>query len=128
MKRALAVAWAAAALPSVWSCAGWCEMRYAPSHCQYADCAPCNFCLTGEALDDGTGPVCGAWPRILVLGAQKAATTSLAVALDNNDVRSPEKGECCSQAMSRVTHGALPHRAPSTRCTADAVHHVWHRR
>ena len=21
----------------------------------------------------------------------------------------------------------LPHRAPSTRCTADLVHHVWHR-
>ena len=28
---------------------------------------------------------------------------------------------------ARVTHGALPHRAPSTRCTADLVHHVWHR-
>ena len=28
---------------------------------------------------------------------------------------------------SRFTHGALPHRAPSPRCTADLVHHVWHR-
>ena len=24
------------------------------------------------------------------------------------------------------THGALPHRAPCTRCTADRVHHVWY--
>ena len=27
----------------------------------------------------------------------------------------------------RATHGALPHRAPSTRCTADSAHHVWRR-
>ena len=27
----------------------------------------------------------------------------------------------------RAAHGALPHRAPSTRCTADRVHRVWHR-
>ena len=27
----------------------------------------------------------------------------------------------------RTTHGALPHRAPSTRCTAESMHHVWHR-
>ena len=26
-----------------------------------------------------------------------------------------------------VTHGALPHRAPCTRRTADPVHHVWRR-
>ena len=26
-----------------------------------------------------------------------------------------------------AAHGALPHRAPSTRCTADPVHRVWHR-
>ena len=25
------------------------------------------------------------------------------------------------------THGALPHRAPCTRCTAGPMHHVWHR-
>ena len=31
------------------------------------------------------------------------------------------------KADARATHGALPHRAPSTRCTADLVHHVWHR-
>ena len=24
-------------------------------------------------------------------------------------------------------HGALPHRAPSTRCTAESMHHVWYR-
>ena len=28
---------------------------------------------------------------------------------------------------ARATHGALPHRAPSTRCAADLVHRVWHR-
>ena len=28
---------------------------------------------------------------------------------------------------TRAAHGALPHRAPSTRCTADLVHRVWHR-
>ena len=27
----------------------------------------------------------------------------------------------------RTTHGAFPHRAPSTRCTAESVHRVWHR-
>ena len=27
----------------------------------------------------------------------------------------------------RAAHGALPHRAPSPRCTADRVHRVWHR-
>ena len=32
------------------------------------------------------------------------------------------------KAEHRATHGALPHRAPSTRCTADLVHRVWHRR
>ena len=33
------------------------------------------------------------------------------------------------EAASRAAHGALPHRAPfTTRCTADLVHHVWHRR
>ena len=26
-----------------------------------------------------------------------------------------------------ATHGALPHRAPCTRCTADLAHHVWYR-
>ena len=26
------------------------------------------------------------------------------------------------------THGAPPHRAPSPRCTAESMHHVWHRR
>ena len=30
-------------------------------------------------------------------------------------------------ALARATHGALPHRAPSTRCTAECMHHVWHR-
>ena len=29
---------------------------------------------------------------------------------------------------TRATHGALPHRAPSSRRTAELVHHVWHRR
>ena len=29
--------------------------------------------------------------------------------------------------MPGPTHGALPHRAPSPRCTAESVHHVWHR-
>ena len=31
------------------------------------------------------------------------------------------------EALTRATHGALPHRAPSTRCTAESVHRVWHR-
>ena len=33
-------------------------------------------------------------------------------------------------ALVRATaaHGALPRRAPSTRCTAESMHHVWHRR
>ena len=31
------------------------------------------------------------------------------------------------EAHDRATHGAPPHRAPSTRCTADPMHHVWHR-
>ena len=26
-----------------------------------------------------------------------------------------------------VARGALPHRAPFTRCTAESMHHVWHR-
>ena len=26
-----------------------------------------------------------------------------------------------------TTHGALPHRAPSPRCTAESMHHVWRR-
>ena len=30
-------------------------------------------------------------------------------------------------ARDRATHGTLPHRAPSTRCTADLVRHVGHR-
>ena len=32
-------------------------------------------------------------------------------------------------ALVRATaaHGALPRRAPSTRCTAESMHHVWHR-
>ena len=29
--------------------------------------------------------------------------------------------------LFRAAHGALPHRAPSTRCTAESVHHVRHR-
>ena len=29
------------------------------------------------------------------------------------------------QVFDRAAHGALPHRAPSTRCTADRVHRVW---
>ena len=29
--------------------------------------------------------------------------------------------------LARTAHGALPHRAPPPRCTADLVHHVWHR-
>ena len=28
---------------------------------------------------------------------------------------------------SRATHGALPHRAPPPRCTAESMHRVWHR-
>ena len=32
------------------------------------------------------------------------------------------------EALHRATPSALPHRAPSARCTADLVHHVWHRR
>ena len=31
------------------------------------------------------------------------------------------------EVMQRATHGAPPHRAPCTRCTADPVHHVRHR-
>ena len=27
----------------------------------------------------------------------------------------------------RAAHSALPHRAPSTRCTADLAHGVWYR-
>ena len=30
-------------------------------------------------------------------------------------------------AFIRAAHGALPHHVPSPRCTADPVHHVWHR-
>ena len=26
-----------------------------------------------------------------------------------------------------ATHGALPHRAPPPRCTAEPMHHVWYR-
>ena len=29
-----------------------------------------------------------------------------------------------TSARSRVAHGAHPHRAPSTRCTAESMHHV----
>ena len=29
--------------------------------------------------------------------------------------------------FDRAARGALPHRAPSPRCAADPVHHVWHR-
>ena len=29
--------------------------------------------------------------------------------------------------LPRATHGPLPRRAPSTRCTAESVHHVCHR-
>ena len=31
------------------------------------------------------------------------------------------------KVVGRDTHGALSHRAPSSRCTADPMHHVWHR-
>ena len=41
-------------------------------------------------------------------------------------VRSMRKLERLRRNVSlRVTHDALPHRAPSTRCTAGSVHHVW---
>ena len=30
--------------------------------------------------------------------------------------------------LIRAAHGARPHRAPSPRCTAEPMHHVWHRR
>ena len=60
-----------------------------------------------------------------------------------------ERGECYDAGMTRMAlyvpshaapmaklaaaglkaaHGALPHRAPLTRCAADLVHRVWHRR
>ena len=29
------------------------------------------------------------------------------------------------KVIDRAAHGALPHRAPSPRCTADSMHHVW---
>ena len=29
--------------------------------------------------------------------------------------------------LPRATHGPLPRRAPSTRCTAESVHHMWRR-
>ena len=29
--------------------------------------------------------------------------------------------------IATTAHGAPPHRAPCTRCTADPVHRVWHR-
>ena len=39
------------------------------------------------------------------------------------------RAKCYSTRWSKPdpTHGALPRRAPSPRCTADLVHHVWHR-
>ena len=30
-----------------------------------------------------------------------------------------------SVSDNRVARGALPHRAPYTRCTAESMHHVW---
>ena len=44
----------------------------------------------------------------------------------------PTEGSCGAacfddKVVARATHGALPHRAPSPRCTAESVHHVWHR-
>ena len=36
-------------------------------------------------------------------------------------------GQLVPLARTRTTHGALPHRAPPTRCTADRERHVWHR-
>ena len=36
----------------------------------------------------------------------------------------PPGGRRVSSVGDRTAHGALPHRAPPTRCTADLVHHV----
>ncbi len=54
--------------------------------------------LTGD-VPLATG--CGAWPRVLILGTQKAATTSIAVALDQQTgLRSPEwdGADCCHRS------------------------------
>ena len=45
---------------------------------------------------------------------------------------STEAASCSASHRSRrgadPAHGALPHRAPSPRCTAESMRHVWHRR
>ena len=57
--------------------------------------------------------------RLLELGAGRGLVGLSVAALDDDD--------CIEEEANRATHGALPHRAPCTRCTADPTHHEWHR-
>ena len=43
------------------------------------------------------------------------------------DVSAHFNDAALEMCAGRAAHGALPHRAPPTRCTADLVHHVWYR-
>ena len=43
------------------------------------------------------------------------------------NLATPTRPSRTSPVPTRATDGALPHRAPSARCTAESAHHVWHR-
>ena len=67
-----------------------------------------------------TSPRCALLTLCTVCGAGEGAVKSG----DGGGVRK----HCPHCAHQGHTHGALPHRAPSSRCAADLAHHVWHRR
>ena len=67
--------------------------------------SPCAMCGTGEFRGDS----------IYVVAWVQSLSISFAQGWLLQDVL----------VISRAAHGALPHRAPCTRCAAESVHRVW---
>ena len=98
--------------------------------------SPCTMCGAGRRVtlhvatcqeDLRWLPRCDTYPGLRIRlvhkcsaanpGFKRDEETRLLTRLEWNPPPYPEG--------SRAAHGPLPHRAPSPRCTAESVHHVW---
>ena len=68
---------------------------------------------------------CGSWPRVYILGVQKGATTSLAVAFKYTDgVGVSGQGGCCESGYCVYPPGEESHYFDQLRCTRDDGDHA----
>ena len=63
-------------------------------------------------------------PDVYDEGTYELCTSSACNAADGVAVFTRGGSGDFDEETIRAAHGALPHRAPSTRCTAESMHHV----